>query len=191
MTTLREKLADLCHRQWSGWMVYIFSKGKFNEDGSWTMPAWAADRWRLQMEMPYEQLTVPEQNSDRNEADKFLAVIEGHGIEQITRYLIGRAGVGLIAAERLRQEHQEGWTPEHDDEHKQGQLTIAAACYLMAHDSTFTRKAWPWDLKWWKPKTYEQNLVRAGALIAAELDRLHRERLAAAAQTPSEPSSLP
>ena len=51
---IREILADLCHRQWSGWMKYLFGKGTFNDDGTWTMPAWAVKRWgvsfgRLQM----------------------------------------------------------------------------------------------------------------------------------------------
>ena len=73
---MREKLAELCHEQWSGWMHYLFSKGMFNKDGTWTMPAWAVERWKQQMEMPYSELSKSEQDSDRNEADKFIAVIE-------------------------------------------------------------------------------------------------------------------
>lgn len=38
-------------------------------------------------------------------------------------------GIELITAERLRQVAVEGWTPEHDDEHKRGELANAAACY--------------------------------------------------------------
>lgn len=73
---LREELADLCHSQWSGWMRYLFKKGMFNEDGTWTMPTWAVERWKRQTETPYSELSESEQDSDRNEADKFLAVIE-------------------------------------------------------------------------------------------------------------------
>ena len=72
---LREKLAELAHNQWAGWMEYLFSKGTFNEDGTWTMPAWAARRWKRQMETPYSELSESEQDSDRSEADKFLAVM--------------------------------------------------------------------------------------------------------------------
>ena len=72
---VRERLADLCHEQWAGWMRYLFSKGKFNDDGSWTMPAWAVERWSRQMDTPYSELSESEQDSDRNEADKFLALI--------------------------------------------------------------------------------------------------------------------
>lgn len=72
---LSEKLAELAHSQWSGWMKYLFSKGTFNADGTWTMPAWAVERWKRQMETPFSELSESEQNSDRAEADKFLAVI--------------------------------------------------------------------------------------------------------------------
>lgn len=72
---MKEKLADLCHRQWSGWMRYMFEKGTFNKDGSWTMPSYLVDRWVRQMITPYLQLSEKEQDSDRNEADRFLEVI--------------------------------------------------------------------------------------------------------------------
>jgi hypothetical protein len=88
-------------------------------------------------------------------------------------------GAELIAAERLRQTAWEGFDAEHDDTHARGELTTAAACYLWS----FTDKAppsvpgarWPWAQRWWKPADRIRNLVKAGALIAAEIDRLQRE----------------
>lgn len=77
---IREKLARLAHEQWSGWMDYLFSKGEFNQDRTWTMPAWAVKRWKRQAETSYSDLSESEQDSDRNEADKFLAVIEDEKI---------------------------------------------------------------------------------------------------------------
>lgn len=71
---MREILADLCHRQWSGWMEYLFSKGSFNPDGSWTMPKEFVDRWSRQMNTSYKNLFEEEQDSDRKEADKFIDV---------------------------------------------------------------------------------------------------------------------
>ena len=71
----REVLAELAHAQWSGWMEYLFSKGVVNEDGTWTMPAWAVERWRRQMKTSYNELSFDEKESDRKEADKFLAVL--------------------------------------------------------------------------------------------------------------------
>ena len=73
---LREKLAELAHDQWSGWMRYLFSTGEFNDDGTWIMPSWAVSRWVKQMETPYIKLIKGEQESDRKEADKFLGIIE-------------------------------------------------------------------------------------------------------------------
>lgn len=68
----REALAELAHLQWCGWMEYLFSKGIKNEDGTWTMPIWAVERWERQCKTPYSELSPDEQESDRKEADKFL-----------------------------------------------------------------------------------------------------------------------
>jgi hypothetical protein len=93
-------------------------------------------------------------------------------------------GAADIAAERQRQIDVEGWTPAHDDEHKTGELAKAASCYAWAAgQSDSLREAfadppptWPsqWGVMWWKPKDRRADLVRAGALIAAEIDRLDR-----------------
>jgi len=74
---LRERLAALCHDQWSGWGVYQFSIGVFNGDGTWTMPAWAVRRWLRQMNTSYAELSEEERDSDRKEADKFIKLIGG------------------------------------------------------------------------------------------------------------------
>jgi hypothetical protein len=102
-------------------------------------------------------------------------------------------GVRLIAAERQRQIMQEGWTPEHDDEHNTGELGYAAAAYMDWADAQVKELLdvsdwregvldsdgipfiWPWHSLWWKPSDDPiRNLVKAGALIAAEIDRLQR-----------------
>lgn len=88
-----------------------------------------------------------------------------------------KTGVDLITEERARQVSEEGWTPAHDDEHVEDELAMAALCY--AYPSAYTGGVpimWPWDKKWWKPKGRVIDLVRAGALIAAEIDRLQRRK---------------
>lgn len=87
-------------------------------------------------------------------------------------------GVKLIAAERQRQVQEEGWTPEHDDEHAGGQLAVAGAVYAFPHAPTGVPSIWPFQTWWWKPTPDDRvrELVKAGALIAAEIDRLLRER---------------
>lgn len=87
-----------------------------------------------------------------------------------------------VLAERQRQIEVEGWTPEHDDEHTDGGLAYAAACYAMAVDwdeEDGTPEHWPWAPHAWNPKDERCNLVRAGALIQAEIERLDRAGLAA------------
>ncbi|EGT4286842.1 hypothetical protein DOX45_01215 [Cronobacter malonaticus] len=81
-----------------------------------------------------------------------------------------------ILAERQRQISAEGWTPEHDDEHSDGSLADAAACYALLANSQLAGVPcyWPWDAKWWKPKNQRADLVRAAALIVAEIERIDR-----------------
>jgi hypothetical protein len=111
------------------------------------------------------------------------------------------SGVDLIVQERQRHQDEEGWTPEHDDDHALGELAEAAAVYALARQSNVLRvidtprtalaAKWPWDSHWFKPfaeppasdPQYEHSfpvvdrircLMKAGALIAAEIDRLQR-----------------
>ncbi len=87
-----------------------------------------------------------------------------------------------VQAERRRQITAEGWTPEHDDEHSHGQMARAAACYALAGSSApndgtaalLVSLAWPWDQQWWKPTSARRDLIKAGALILAEIERLDR-----------------
>ncbi len=115
-------------------------------------------------------------------------------------------GIELIQRERARQVSEEGWTPEHDDDHADGSLALAAACYatpvLLFEQNAFAGglsfvDPWPWgshDKRFAygdrrdnrgnilpDPSTYNDEerldlLVKAGALIAAEIDRLVRRR---------------
>lgn len=102
-----------------------------------------------------------------------------------------KTGIDIIAAERQRQIEKEGWTKEHDSEHCFGELANAAACYAMTdfykmrdvisiecEDMTTQQVPilWPWDGNWWKPTPNDRikELAKAGALIAAEIDRLLR-----------------
>jgi len=84
-----------------------------------------------------------------------------------------QTGVDLIAAERKRQIEEEGWPAEHDDKHTNESISIAAACYALPANLRFTiMHLWPWDRKWFKPSIDRiRDLVKAGALIAAEIDR--------------------
>ncbi len=87
-----------------------------------------------------------------------------------------------IITERNRQIFVEGFSPERDiQEYPRGQLALAAACYAAGPPELFRKgpvpelyiPIWPWSQIWWKPTTPQRNLVKAGALIVAELERLN------------------
>lgn len=95
-----------------------------------------------------------------------------------------------VMAERVRQIRVEGWMARHDDGHRHGELAVAAACYAIAdvlQDRTMAPGMWPWTVDWWKPSDNRRNLVKAGALILAEIERL--DRAAAASRHASNEAS--
>lgn len=81
-----------------------------------------------------------------------------------------------VIAERQRQKAVEGWTSEHDDKYGKSQLLWASSCYLLNTIQPFNRipMDWPWDSSWWKPTTPRRDLVKSGALILAEIERIDR-----------------
>lgn len=113
---------------------------------------------------------------------------------------VAGSAIELIAAERKRQVEVESWTHAHDDGHTSGVLAIAAACYslpegLRLYEGRPMRGVhmrldlvevlWPWwhqpsrgrpHPEWWKPTPNDRirELVKAGALIVAEIERLQR-----------------
>ena len=92
-----------------------------------------------------------------------------------------------VKAERRRQIESEGWTPDHDDEHAYGEMASAGACYALNGAQHWAAKMaaaqfWPWSKDWWKPTTRRCDLVKAGALILAEIERLDRAALAKATE---------
>jgi hypothetical protein len=85
-------------------------------------------------------------------------------------------GVSMIALERRGHKEREGWTPEHDDGHTGGELAAAAVAYTLASSQgSRVPRYWPWSLSWWKPTSPIRMLIKAGALIAAEIDRRIRK----------------
>lgn len=107
-----------------------------------------------------------------------------------TKKLKKLSGTDLIKIERNRQICVKKRTSKHDDKHFSGELACAAACYTLGEriqsfrgfltDVGFEHEprimsVWPWSHNSWKPKSRIRNLVKAGALIAAEIDRLQRE----------------
>lgn len=109
-----------------------------------------------------------------------------------------------VLAERRRQIEVEGWTPEHDDQHGDCSLAKVASVYAATASVNTVDRAvmdnhglagtpgklqelWPisWDISWLKPKSRRQDLVKAGALILAEIERLDRLDASSMQEEPS------
>ncbi len=97
--------------------------------------------------------------------------------------------IEMMAREVIRQRDDEKWSVAHDDEHTKGEMAAAASCYAAnaclhscSPDTAFKPgdmppAAWMWDRKWWKPRGWNRDLIRAGALLAVEWGRKSRELL--------------
>lgn len=112
------------------------------------------------------------ENAKTPATDAFLAEVRAQGVKSLSN------AVQSVIAERQRHQSVDGWTPEHDDEHCNGELAMAAVCYIN-ETGTVNRNGgkpwgWPWDASWWKPNARRRNLVKAGALILAEIERIDR-----------------
>lgn len=161
-----EELAALLYER------YCMSVGGLAHDGQ-PLPGWGEFR---------------SDERKRKQSDAWVAVAD-----QVLKLAHeGGTGAGLIAMERERQMTKEGWDAKHDDEHKSGCLAAAAASYALSYVavhgkvnesirqaySAVSLDVWPFYAEWWKP-THEnpiRQLTKAGALIAAEIDRLQRAK---------------
>lgn len=101
-----------------------------------------------------------------------------------------------VLNERARQVQVEGFTAEHDDQHSRGEMAIAAADYALLagrwgrlpavdYQASATpvyngdgQPLWPWAYDWFRPKDPRADLVKAAALILAEIERLDRAGVA-------------
>lgn len=94
-------------------------------------------------------------------------------------------GIGLIELERIRQITQKGFSVQHDSHWEAGQMAKAAICYAMNQRDRIKFDAideiWPWSPDMFEPENRKWDLIRAGALIAAELDRILAEEAKRAA----------
>lgn len=107
--------------------------------------------------------------SDFLEAKKRIAELESRTVT---------AAAVDVLAERQRQVTTEGWAPAHDDEYEHGELADAAGCYALSSElfdcAGEPPRPWPWPDEWWKPTSRRRDLVKAGALILAEIERIDR-----------------
>lgn len=106
--------------------------------------------------------------------DAILAEVRAQGVKSLSN------AVQSVIAERQRHQSVEGWTPEHDDQYSKSQLLWASSCYVLNAIHPFNRIPfdWPWTPEWWKPTNPRRDMVKAGALILAEIERIDRQEAA-------------
>ena len=98
----------------------------------------------------------------------------------MTEMQTGSAAIQDIYDERQRQIDVEGFDFARDDKYTDWSLSRVAACYCLAvsRSSKIIWQFWPssWDWNWFKHNSANprRSLVKAGALIVAEIERLDR-----------------
>ncbi|MCJ9696913.1 hypothetical protein MOV76_35715 [Rhizobium sp. PRIMUS64] len=86
-----------------------------------------------------------------------------------------------VVLERARQVSGEGFSLAKDDAYRDDELVRAGVSYAMQamaplmHGSVPPEPLWPWNRGWWKPKGRRRDLVRAAALLIAEIERIDRQ----------------
>lgn len=87
-----------------------------------------------------------------------------------------KTGIEQISEERLKQIAKHSYTAYHDIGYKNKELLLAAMTYLkkaMLNNGFNEEETWPFEKQYFNDEGYVENLKKAGAFIAAELDRLN------------------
>ncbi|HDN2888876.1 hypothetical protein M4C62_24640 [Klebsiella pneumoniae] len=167
----RQRIAELESRTVTDWIEH---------DGKWRPESLGLDELvylktrKQELKIPYPAGKVKGWMNTGGDMDVMAYKLASPQASTVT------AAAADVLAERKRQVTTEGWTPEHDDQHVNFEMAIAGGLYaISAVDSHHKLRnsapsAWPWDRKWWKPDGPRRDLVKAGALILAEIERLDR-----------------
>jgi hypothetical protein len=73
---LQDQLATAEHERWAHWQSYMHDHGQRHPDGSLTLPAHLVAQWDGQIKRPFDELTEQEKDSDREQVDRYLPLIE-------------------------------------------------------------------------------------------------------------------
>lgn len=163
----------------------IGTYGIMNRDGHWCWKYIPDGFWSHSDKSVSEVQVMDAAQSDYEIRARATLVVEYESLASIA--------AGDVIKERALQVAKEGWTTAHDDGHVGAEMARAAACYAehssqmaMASQDEYQNSdahgtdhelgiyPWPWDRDYWKPKNPRRDLVRAGALILAEIERLDR-----------------
>ncbi len=139
---------------------------------------------------PFDLIQVTRE--DGNNYCRILRVLgmeeEGDPVAEVRRLVAREQAPAVLdlIAERLRQVSEEGYEHAHDDEHVGGEIAAYAAFFALppaarewpatetGYGSTFGKAIVPMDWPMPKEGDRRRELVKAGALILAEIERIDR-----------------
>lgn len=87
-----------------------------------------------------------------------------------------KTGIEQITEERAKQIGKYKYTAYHDAQYTEKELLLGALTYLkkaLYEDKYQETDDWPFMMRYYRDEGYVENLKKAGAFIAAELDRLN------------------
>lgn len=123
-----------------------------------------AERRQAEAKEIYRNLIEPTEPAVEPDTMNFGVTNDAEAVEMI---------IAIFQVERDRQRAAEGYDDAHDDWHDEGELSVASWCYRSCVGEDMPPN-WPFEEDFWKPTTRSRDLVKSGALLMAEKDRLGR-----------------
>jgi len=99
---LLERIAELCHKQWSDWMKYFLNKCHYDSNGDIVVHREYISNLELQINADYKELSEIDKEKDRREANKFLSIFREYNDKEDEESLLSEYGpdwarhIGLI-----------------------------------------------------------------------------------------------
>lgn len=166
--------------------IYLRARG-FLRDGSPVLGAPVPDDWAPEpVVKAVERVMMQRGVYDEVTGGRDAAVVASHhhvyGFRKNSETPVNSV-VQEIAAERQRQIEVEGFDSEHDDCHSESELSAGAAAYALRVWSSHLDPSpnvsspfWPskFPIGMWKPGPARRMLVKAAAMLVAEIERLDR-----------------
>ncbi len=105
-----EELADIEHQRWADWQRYMHGLCTRNGDGSLTIPSSSVSHWERQINTGYADLSEREKQSDRDQVDRYLPIIDHllaeHGVDAMLNAVHPTARINYLGG---GERHEGNW----------------------------------------------------------------------------------
>ena len=87
--SLREQLAAIEHERWGDWQAWLMSqRGIEQRNGDIVLKATDVTHWRRQIDTPYDRLSESEKDSDREQVDRYLPLVDQAVTEAVREFAL-------------------------------------------------------------------------------------------------------